>query len=640
MRETNSLWNFSPIPNIEESNFNKVLERFYGLGITGLTKENIQNSLDGRLKESSLPVVVKIRTGQITPSAIPGIEDVKAHILSLKGRNSYTVETVEHMVKRMEEEQVRYISFEDEYTRGLTGAKNGQSNAKEDTWGIYAYNKGVHFEEQDEAFETTRGGSHGIGKIASNAASDLHLMYFANCDEQGEQHLGGTVQLIEHEFEEKCYRSTGYFAKVIQTEGHAKFYPYKNDFDDVFKKNTRGLKIIIPYLRSSFDDEDEIIRTICDNFFVSILEGNLEVYVNNHHLTKKTIRDFLYNAHYYEQNRSEMKKVFTPLYVKTYLEKEPYNLIVNNGHKDFEFKLYFTYDETIPKGRVGIVRTIGMKIEDFKVASNASKPFNAVLIGSLEEDKYLKSLENESHTEISSEHIKDTKLKAYAKRFINNLSKQIALIIEQEMRKNNPTDEEIDTGDLIYLMESQFKTDLEQVMGTVKIKNGKTIVKATPNNKKGEKESRNNDENNGKPDKSKKGQEIKRVPKNTKDDENRDDAEEAKEAFRVNPNSVERIIVKETEHVQFTFQDSKEMKQARVCNISMQVIDGMGEAVEENFNLAANYKQVKDVLSGMACSIADNKIKNVSVSKGQIQLKMDLEDRYNRALKFIYYVEV
>lgn len=31
-------WQFSAIPNIEESNFNKTLERFYDMGITGLTR--------------------------------------------------------------------------------------------------------------------------------------------------------------------------------------------------------------------------------------------------------------------------------------------------------------------------------------------------------------------------------------------------------------------------------------------------------------------------------------------------------------------------------------------------------------------------------------------------------------------------
>lgn len=635
--EQRPLWNFSPIPNIEESNFNKVLERFYGLGIKGLTKENIQNSLDGRLKDSTQPVVVKIKLGTINQTDIPGLEDVKAHIQSLKGRNSYTVETIDHMLKHMDQEQVRFVSFEDLNTRGLTGAKNGQSNSREDTWGIYAYSKGVHFEEKDESFETTRGGSHGIGKIASNAASDLHLMYFANCDEEKDQHLGGTVQLIEHEFEGQCYRSSGYFAKVEEHEGQSKFYPYENQFHEVFQKNERGLKIIIPYLRKEFDDEDEIIKTICDNFFISILEGNLEVYVNDHYLAKETIHQFLENPRYYEQATSEMKKVFTPLYFRTYLQQEPKVVTVNNGEVDFEFQLYFTYNEAIPKGRVGIVRTIGMKIEDFKVKANATKPFNAVLIGGLKEDKYLKSLENESHTEISSAHIKDAKLKARATRFINNLSKEIAKIIDEEMRKNNPTDDEMDTGDLIYLMESQFKSDLEKAMGSVKIKNGQSILKATTNSQK-EKKEKGDQAGTVKTKKS----EVKRVPKKTQPGNQSapDEMAEAKEIYLVNPNSVERVIIQNTEYLQFLFTANEEMKKVKNCNITMSIIDGMGEEFGESFSLAENYIEVIDGLKGTACHIIDNKITEVTVQKGLIKLKMNVHQNYNDALKFIYYVEV
>ncbi|MGG4468466.1 hypothetical protein ABER68_10590 [Paenibacillus alvei] len=43
----NQHWQFSPIPNIEESNFNKILERFYNMKVKGLVRENIQNSMDG-----------------------------------------------------------------------------------------------------------------------------------------------------------------------------------------------------------------------------------------------------------------------------------------------------------------------------------------------------------------------------------------------------------------------------------------------------------------------------------------------------------------------------------------------------------------------------------------------------------------
>ena len=213
-----SYWQFSPIPNIEESNFNKILERFYNLKVAGLIRENIQNSLDGRLLGSEGPVKFSITTGTIKKKDVPGIDEVIERIHCLKGRNSYTKEAIEHMVKTSDEEEVHYISFEDSNTRGLSGAKNGQSHSPKDTWAIYAYNKGVHSEEEDAAVETSRGGSHGVGKIASNAASDLNVMYFANCDEFGDQHLGGTVQLIEHDYQGRSYRSTGYFADIKYPE--------------------------------------------------------------------------------------------------------------------------------------------------------------------------------------------------------------------------------------------------------------------------------------------------------------------------------------------------------------------------------------------------------------------------------------
>ena len=239
-------------------------------------------------------------------------------------------------------------------------------------------------------------------------------------------------------YHEQCYRSTGYFADLKEENDTPKFYPYENKFHPVFEKKTRGLKIIIPYLRSEFDNEDEIIKTVCDSFFISILDGQLEVHINDHVIKANTIENYVNDSLYYIQEVSDMKKVFTPLYVRTYKNEQPRDIVVSNIEKDFHFKIYFKYDENIAKGRVAIVRTIGMKIEDFAVKSNATKPFNAVLIGDLEEDGYLKSLENESHTKISAEDIKDPKLKRQATRFINNLSNAIAKMIDEEMKKSKP----------------------------------------------------------------------------------------------------------------------------------------------------------------------------------------------------------
>lgn len=638
----NKQWKFSPIPNIEESNFNKILERFYNMGVNGLTRENAQNSLDGQLLDNDDPVILKIKTGSISQKDIPGIHEVIERIKCLEGRNSYTQETIQHMLNKINQEEVRYISFEDINTRGLTGAKNGQSNSKNDTWGIYAYNKGVHFEEDDSTVEISRGGSHGVGKIASNAASDLHLMYFANCDENKEKHLGGTVQLIEHVYEDQCYRSTGYFTDIeIYQDNKSKFFPYENTFHPIFEKNTRGLKIIIPYFREEYDNENEIIKSVCDSFFVSILEGKLDVHVNEKEITRDTILNYVKDQTYYDQDITQAKKVFTPLYVDTYLHEHPQELKVSDGVDDYHFNLYFRYDEDIPKGRVAIIRTIGMKIEDFKVKSNASKPFNAVLIGNAEEDAYLKSLENESHTELSSDHIKNEVLRKRAKRFINNLSREIAKVIEEAVKKENPTDGMMNTGDILYVVETQFKKDLSTALGTVMVNKGKPIVKASSDVSIKEKRDKRKKKNKTKQDitdKTRKKREPLKKQKSDKKDNKTEDQLSVK--YSAHPDMVERVILGNKEILRFDFSQSKEITNDAFCDISLSIIDGMGVEYDDEFDINDNYSTVIDLNSGKNCLSDKNCVKRVQIKNGVAQLQLQLKESYNMSLKFVYYVEV
>lgn len=633
-------WKFSRIPNIEESLFNRSLERFFEMGVNGLTRENIQNSLDGKLPGSDEPVIVKIETGEINERDIPGISDVKDRIHNLVGRNKYTIETIEHMKNKLNQEKVRYISFEDINTKGLTGAKNGQSNSRKDTWGIYAYNKGVHFEEENQEVETSRGGSHGVGKIASNAASDLHVMYFANCDAYGEQHLGGTVQLIEHEYQGHAYRSTGYFTDVkYDINNNSKFYPYDNQFHEVFKKDTRGLKIVIPYLRKEYDKERDIIKSVCDSFFMSILNNKLIVYVNGEEINKETILNYVKNEQYYNQNIAEIKDEFTPLYVDTYLNYPKHEITVNNIVDDFHFNLCFRYDEQITRGRVAVVRTIGMKIEDFKVHGNATKPFNAVLIGGPKEDAYLKSLENESHTKLSKEHINDARLKRQATRFINNLSREIGKIIDQAIRENNQTDGFMDTEDILYVVEAQLKKELEKSMGTVRVNKGKTLVKSIGSESK--KEKRNKKSNKSEPANQEVKERRKRDPlKWQKANTETGSVEESKERYSAHPEMVERVILNDSEIIRFDFTKSKLLDGAKSCDISLSVIDGMGVEYNDEFKLHHSYETIHDVSTGKEYQFNKNVIKDVQIKNGIAQLRLRLKNTFNRSLKFVYCVEV
>lgn len=640
-----SLWKFSVIPGIEESTFNKVLERFYDLGISGLVRENIQNSLDGKIPGETEPVIVTIKTGKVNKNDIPGLDNIKERIECLVGHNSYTKETIEHMQNKMNQDEVDYISFEDYNTKGLRGAKNGQSYRPEDTWGIYAYNKGVHSEEEDSTLEKSRGGSHGIGKIASNAASELHMMYFANCDDEGDKHLGGTVQLIEHKYKDKYYRSTGYFTDIKKIENNEeRFYPYENTFSEIFKKDTRGLKIIIPFLREQFNNEVDIIKSICDSFFIAILENKLEVIVNDKNINSKTIKKYIENKKYYNQDISEMKEEFTPLYLSTYTKKKPMQVTIEDTKEKYKFNLYFNYDESIPKGRVAIIRTIGMKIEDKKVKGNVNKPFNAVLIpDSTKEDAFLKSLENESHTQLSFEHIKDQKLQRNAKRFINNISKVMTKIIEDEIKKSNPTDGMMDTDDVLYYVESQFKQELADSLGTVKLNNGdkdKTVVKVEQDipKKKDPKDKEKKDKEKKKPLKK-----VKKKPRNDESDTEQEVNEVSPEkltTYSAHPDRVERLIIRDKEYVKFDFTDTDEMKKVKLCDITLSVVDGMGQEYDNEFNMKDNYEYVIDKATGRKCKIENNLIKDVKVVKGNVQIELKLKENYNKALKFMYYVEV
>lgn len=629
-------WQFSQIPNIEESNFNKVLERFYDMKVTGLVRENIQNSLDGKLKSFDGPVIVKIETGEIETKYIPGINELIDRIHALEGRNAYTKETIQHMLNKVSQKSVSYISFEDQNTKGLTGARYGQTNSKDHTWGIYAYNKGVHFEESDTAIETARGGSHGVGKIASNAASDIHVMFFANCDENGEQHLGGTTQLIEHSYNDHYYRASGYFAKSYNNEYSSKFMPFENDFHEIFSKSTRGLKIVIPYLRKGYAETNDIVTSVCDSFFISILEGKLEVEVNGVKINPDTIHDIVTNSDYYVQKIEDIKIDFTPLYVNTYLEKAPQTIVVSDRHNVFKFRLYFSYDERISKGRVAIVRTIGMKIEDFKVRGNVNKPFNAVLIGGPEEDSYLKSLENESHTQLSSDHIKDPVLQKQAKRFINNLSREISKIIEEAIKDNNPVDGVMDTKNIIYFVETQFKQDLMSSMGTVLI-NNKPIIKTKTTVKKKEKRDKKGISNKPTTKESKRNRQPLKLRKST---EGKYDGEDPIKKYSANPEMVERIIIQDREYLNFDFSKSLDSIMDYPCSISLVVIDGMGMEHTNEFELKDNYLSVRNPMTSQNYKIENNSIKDVEIIDGKAQLELELSSSYNRSLKFVYYVEV
>ena len=257
----------------------------------------------------------------------------------------------------------------------------------------------------------------------------------------------------------------------------------------------------------------------------------------------QTIGQYMSDPIYYPYDVESKNLNFTPFYYQTYTELEPQRITIRDKKEAYEFNLYFRYDLSIPKGRIGIIRTIGMKIEDKKISGHINKPFNGILIPrSSKEDAYLKSLENESHTQLSYDHIKDQELQKNAKRFINNISREISQVIEAAIKQNNPTDGKMDTSDILYVVETQFKQELSKATSPVKLKKGskeKTVVKVKTDVPKKKPKSKETGEQNPKP-------ALKRKPRAK-------DESEGKVKYQAQPDRVQRAIVGDAEILRFDF---------------------------------------------------------------------------------------
>lgn len=620
------LWKFSETRMVEELAFNPTLERFYKYGISGLVRENIQNSLDHRLDQKS-PVEVHIELGQISGNDIPGFNEIKMRVNSLQPGNGYVRETVENMKDHLNDGVFDYISFEDRNTKGLSGSKYGNTKPGKYSYSAYAYSKGVHYEDHDEYNEKLRGGSHGVGKIASNAASIFYTMFFANCDEDNNQTLGGTIQLIDHEFNGKSYRSTGYFTE----ESDIYFYPYRNEnYHPIFQKNTRGLKIVVPFLRKHYTDVMEIIRTVCDSFMLAIMRSHLVVTINDILINSATLHAVINDVNIFPNDIETQRNYFTKYYYRTFQNLYSDNVIIQDKHKSYRFKLFFTYDESIENGRTGVYRSIGMKIEDKKIKNFVKQPYNAILVPStVEEDVFLKSLENESHTQLDFEHFKNQEHKDNAKRFINNIDNAVGKVIFEEINKKNPTDGLMDTSDIIYEIENTFKQDLQKELAVLNFgsgKNKKTIVKTVDTVEEGESTKRGKKRGIGKHPLSK----VKKEFGNTG----------TKEYYQIPGSRVKRYIVNDKEVLQINVSPDDISEGKTSGNLLISLIDGMGLELSNEYNLEEVYQSIIDENSAGRLNFTKHSIKSVRFDKGNIKLSMKIKYNTNQTAKLKYYLEV
>lgn len=653
-------WYFNSVNICSNYKFNQSMEDFNKYGIAGVIRENIQNSTDAKLDKNH-PVQIDIKLETIETNNIPGIDCLKKRISSLKGQNTYTNNTISHMQSTIKSEKCRIMTIEDSNTKGLTGATEHNS-----PYIAYAYSKGFHAEDKNNEIEAERGGSHGIGKIASNASSDIATMYFATKDDQNKMYLGGTCEFIDHNYDNKNFLGTGYFAEFKEN----KFIPYSNTADnDIFSKTTRGLKVIIPFLKEEFFNSNEIIKSICDSFFVSIFNNQLVANICGEKLNKDSLENYILNSKYYLQNIKDYNRnsSLTALYYQTFKnEKNSEITILDKDNNEYQFLLYLSCVNNLKIGKYCIFRTNGMKISEKSIKGYASSNFNIVLIAKgVKENLFLKALENESHTQLSVDHIRDKISRQNANRFLNNLDNKISEIVAKKLEELNPTDGKIDTSDIIYEMTYTFKKIEKEKNSIIKISessesNSKkeslknevediTLIKTSTGDydisETGEmkvkvQNSRTNGSlnqtTNSNPsftdkDINKKIPSKRTIIKEINGKENK--------FIKLASGSVKRKFINNYEKLLLDLSGITEIKSISKCSLKLSVIDGEG-ALLTDFLISDNYEQIKQENSILNISFDKKEIKGITIKDNKIKLDMKLTNNYNKNLKFIYEVVI
>lgn len=274
---------------------------------------------------------------------------------------------------------------------------------------------------------------------------------------------------------------------------------------------------------------------------------------------------------------------------------------------------------------------------------------------------FLKSLENEAHTQLSSEHIKDKVFKQNAVRFLNNLDNEIGKVVSKKLEELNPTDGKIDTSDIIYEMNYNFKKIEKENKSIIKISekttkdsnkiakeeltltktstgdfnvapNGSVIAKVgSPRKKGGTNQPKTSSSSYIDQPVEEKIPSKRTITKKVNGKE--------KVFIKLASGSVKRKVSKDKEKLLLNLTGIDGIKNYSKCSLKISAIDGEGKETDDFF-ITDNYKNIIEEGRELKLSFDKKEIEEVSIIENKINLLLDLAKDYNKNLKFIYEVVI
>lgn len=353
----NAKWKFPSAGGGNISGLNDTgITQFRSVPIQSVTKETLQDSLDARAFNDK-PAIVKFSVFNILKEELPDASGL-TNIFQL-GKSywsGHNQEEAEHFfdkgIKTLKNDKIKVMAIQDYNTKGLSniGGEYGQNSGG---WMALVRSTGI----------TEKGpmssGSFGIGKHAPFAASHLQTVMYGTVNTEDKFGFQGVSKIASFlDDDNDMTQGTGYYGYDVNKD----FKPItkEKNVPERFRRSQRGTDKFIIGFAEVKNWQFKVLKEAISSFMLAILEGHLEVHIDDKILNASSLKYEVRNIAEVEPNNILLQFYEALTHPES---KSITKTFLTDEGKQEEIKLYLIAREGLKK-RIVLYRGTGMKIYD------------------------------------------------------------------------------------------------------------------------------------------------------------------------------------------------------------------------------------------------------------------------------------
>jgi len=350
-----------------------------------LARESLQNIIDA-IEDETKPVRAEFDLFHIKASELPKSNELKNILLACKEYFPKKRQSVAFFKNAHEvidkDKKIAVLRIGDYNTTGMYG----DDDDKEGNYYNFLKSSGASAKEGDT------GGSFGLGKGAYYAASLFHTIFVSSIYNKDKYVFQGKLRLVTHKRDDMKYDSTGSF-------GYAEQGPVrdKESIPEIFSRKEQGTDIFIPGFYEDGEWEEQIMRSVLNNFWMAILQGKLTVKVGEKTVDADSLEREMYS--YFNEYDKDTKENPNPL--QQYLAFTNKKIVFSTEDKPLPTLGKVTFSILLKEKynkRISFFRETGMEIK--KTSYPVPIPFAGTFYcADPKGNRVLRAMENPQHDE-------------------------------------------------------------------------------------------------------------------------------------------------------------------------------------------------------------------------------------------------